>query len=129
MCLVVAWYGFGVTLSDYLGTRRTCARFDMPRWMVVGLIPLSFLMMAIEFARFLWRGENFLAPLAEHARRLAMLLAWYWVALILFGSALGLMMLGIPVAIGFFVTNIVAAVLFMGGRRASSRSSTTASAP
>jgi tripartite ATP-independent transporter DctM subunit len=42
-------------------------------------------------------------------------MAWYWVALILFGSALGLMMLGIPVAVGFFITNVVAAVLFMGG--------------
>jgi len=40
---------------------------------------------------------------------------WYWVALILFGSALGLMMLGIPVAVGFFITNVIAAVLFMGG--------------
>ena len=44
-----------------------------------------------------------------------MMLAWYWVALILFGSALGLMMLGIPVAVGFFITNVLAAVLFMGG--------------
>src|SRR5215210_5164721 len=42
-------------------------------------------------------------------------MAWYWVALLLFGSALGLMMLGIPVAIGFFITNVIAAVLFMGG--------------
>src|SRR5215813_4365405 len=42
-------------------------------------------------------------------------MAWYWVALILFGSALGLILLGIPVAIAFFATNIVAAVLFMGG--------------
>jgi tripartite ATP-independent transporter DctM subunit len=42
-------------------------------------------------------------------------MAWYWVALILFGSALGLMMLGIPVAVGFFITNVIAAVLFMGG--------------
>jgi tripartite ATP-independent transporter DctM subunit len=42
-------------------------------------------------------------------------MAWYWSALLLFGSALGLMMLGIPVAIGFFVTNIVAALVFMGG--------------
>jgi len=37
------------------------------------------------------------------------------VALVLFGSALGLMMLGIPVAVGFFITNVLAAVLFMGG--------------
>ncbi len=44
-----------------------------------------------------------------------MSMAWYWVALILFGSALGLMMLGIPVAVGFFITNVLAAVLFMGG--------------
>jgi tripartite ATP-independent transporter DctM subunit len=41
--------------------------------------------------------------------------AWYWVALLLFGSALGLMMLGVPIAIGFFITNVIAAVLFMGG--------------
>jgi len=42
-------------------------------------------------------------------------MAWYWAAALLFGSALGLMMLGIPVAIGFFITNVVAAVVFMGG--------------
>jgi tripartite ATP-independent transporter DctM subunit len=40
---------------------------------------------------------------------------WYWAALILFGLGVGLMMLGIPVAIAFFATNIVAAVIFMGG--------------
>src|SRR5882762_2799394 len=42
-------------------------------------------------------------------------MAWYWVAVILFGSALGLMMLGIPVAVGFFITNVLAAGHFMGG--------------
>jgi tripartite ATP-independent transporter DctM subunit len=42
-------------------------------------------------------------------------MSWYWVALLLFGSALGLMMLGVPVAIGFFITNVVAAIVFMGG--------------
>jgi tripartite ATP-independent transporter DctM subunit len=42
-------------------------------------------------------------------------MAWYWVALLLFGSALGLMMLGVPIALGFFITNVIAAVLFMGG--------------
>src|SRR5258706_13324508 len=42
-------------------------------------------------------------------------MAWYWAALLLFGSALGLMMLGVPVAVGFFITNVVAAIVFMGG--------------
>jgi tripartite ATP-independent transporter DctM subunit len=40
---------------------------------------------------------------------------WYWAAAILFGLGVALMMLGIPVAIAFFATNIVAALLFMGG--------------
>src|SRR5678810_956286 len=42
-------------------------------------------------------------------------MAWYWAAALLFGTALGLMMLGVPVAIGFFVTNVIAAAFFMGG--------------
>jgi hypothetical protein len=37
----------------------------MPRWMIVGWIPLGFLMMAIEFARYLVRGENFLGSFVE----------------------------------------------------------------
>src|SRR5436189_2005212 len=40
---------------------------------------------------------------------------WYWVAAILFGMSIGLMMLGLPVAIAFFAANLVAAWLFMGG--------------
>ena len=65
VCLVVAWYGFAVTIDNYVGMERDVRSFDMPRWMIVGWIPISFLMMAIEFARFLWRGEDFLASFAE----------------------------------------------------------------
>ena len=65
VCLVVAWYGFQVTLNDYLQSEKDVRSMDFPRWMIVGFIPLSFLMMAIEFARYLWRRENFLAPLSD----------------------------------------------------------------
>ncbi len=65
VCVVLAWYGFEVTLRDYLGNEKDVRSLDMPRWMVVGWIPVSFLMMAIEFARFLWKRENFLQPLSE----------------------------------------------------------------
>jgi C4-dicarboxylate transporter, DctQ subunit len=65
VCLTVAWYGFQVTLNDYLQNEKDVRSLDMPRWMVVGFIPLSFLMMAMEFVRFLWRRENFLAPLSD----------------------------------------------------------------
>jgi tripartite ATP-independent transporter DctM subunit len=40
---------------------------------------------------------------------------WYAAAAVLFGLGVGLMMLGVPVAIAFFATNIVAAIFFMGG--------------
>jgi len=65
VCLVIAWYGFGVTYDNYVGMERDVRSFDAPRWMIVCWIPISFFMMAIEFARFLWRGEDFLASFAE----------------------------------------------------------------
>ena len=43
---------------------------------------------------------------------------WIWPALILFGASVALMLVGIPVAIAFFATNIMAAVFFMGGSAA-----------
>jgi len=68
VCLVLAWYGAEVTLRDYLGNEKDVRSLDMPRWMVVGFVPLSFLMMAIEFLRFVVRRENFLGPLAGPAQ-------------------------------------------------------------
>ena len=65
VCLVIAWYGFDVTLRDYLQNEKDVRSMDFPRWMVIGFIPLSFFMMAIEFARFLWKREKFLAPLSD----------------------------------------------------------------
>jgi TRAP-type C4-dicarboxylate transport system permease small subunit len=65
VCAVLAWYGGEITLQNFLQNEKDVRSFDMPRWMIVGWIPLSFLMMAIEFARFLWRRENFLAPLSD----------------------------------------------------------------
>ena len=65
VCLVIAWYGFGITIANFVQNEKDVRSMDFPRWLVVGWIPVSFLMMAIEFTRFLWRRENFLAPLAE----------------------------------------------------------------
>jgi len=42
-------------------------------------------------------------------------MAWYWAAALLFGLSVGLMLLGIPVAIAFVAANLIAAMLFMGG--------------
>lgn len=61
VCAILAWYGFQVTLRDYLAHEKDVRSLDMPRWMIIGFIPLSFTAMAIEFLRFLLRGESFLA--------------------------------------------------------------------
>ena len=60
VCAVLGWYGSEITFNDFVHAERDVRSFDMPRWIVVGFIPLSFIMMAIEFLRFFVRGENFL---------------------------------------------------------------------
>jgi C4-dicarboxylate transporter, DctQ subunit len=66
VCIVLAWYGGAITIQDFMRAERDVRSFDMPRWIVVGFIPLSFAMMAIEFLRFTLRGEDFLAsPVAQ----------------------------------------------------------------
>jgi C4-dicarboxylate transporter, DctQ subunit len=67
VCAILAWYGFEVTIRDFVQNEKDVRSFDMPRWMVVGFIPLSFAMMAIEFLRFLVRRENFLGSAAGQA--------------------------------------------------------------
>ena len=65
VCATVAWYGFNVTLNDYLQSEKDVRPMDMPRWMVVGFIPLAFGMMALEFLRFMVRGEDFLGSMTN----------------------------------------------------------------
>lgn len=63
VCAVIAWYGFQVAIGDFLRSEKDVRSLDMPRWMVVGFIPLAFAMMAVEFLRFFVRGESCLASL------------------------------------------------------------------
>jgi C4-dicarboxylate transporter, DctQ subunit len=63
VCAIVAWYGFAVTIGDFVQNEKDVRSLDMPRWIVVGFIPLSFTMMAIEFLRFVVRRENFLGAI------------------------------------------------------------------
>jgi TRAP-type C4-dicarboxylate transport system permease small subunit len=66
VCAALAWYGFDVTLRDYAAGEKDVRSLDMPRWMVVGFIPLSFAMMAVEFLRFIVRRESFLSAIAAN---------------------------------------------------------------
>ena len=65
VCAVLAWYGFDVTLTNYLRRDVDVRSMDMPRWMIVIFIPLSFAMMAFEFLRHMLRGESVLGDMAS----------------------------------------------------------------
>jgi TRAP-type C4-dicarboxylate transport system permease small subunit len=67
VCAVLAWYGLQVTLGDYFAAEKDVRSLDMPRWMVVGFIPLSFALMAVEFLRFVLRRESFLGAMGAPA--------------------------------------------------------------
>ena len=64
VCAVLAWYGGEVTVKSFIRNDMDVRSFDMPRWILVAFIPLSFGMMAMEFLRFMVRGENFLGKLS-----------------------------------------------------------------
>lgn len=55
---ILAWYGGVITVQDFLGNEKDVRSFDMPRWMLMMFMPLSFGMMTIEFLRLLVRGES-----------------------------------------------------------------------
>jgi len=63
VCAVLAWYGLEVTIRDFALGEKDVRSLDMPRWVVVGLIPLAFAMMAVEFLRFVARREDFLGAM------------------------------------------------------------------
>ena len=65
VCTVLAWYGFDVTWTNYVRRDVDVRSMDMPRWMIVIFIPLSFAMMAGEFARHMLRGESVLGDMAS----------------------------------------------------------------
>ena len=65
VCAVLAWYGGVETVRSFMRNDMDVRSFDMPRWILLAFIPLSFAMMGIEFLRFLIRGENFLGVLSS----------------------------------------------------------------
>jgi TRAP-type C4-dicarboxylate transport system permease small subunit len=58
VCLVLAWYGGAITVQNFVQNEKDVRSFDMPRWMLMAAMPLSFGMMALEFLRLLVRRES-----------------------------------------------------------------------
>jgi TRAP-type C4-dicarboxylate transport system permease small subunit len=58
VCLVLAWYAGAITVQNFVQGEKDVRSFDMPRWMLMLSMPLSFGMMALELLRLLARGES-----------------------------------------------------------------------
>jgi C4-dicarboxylate transporter, DctQ subunit len=52
-CMVIFWFALEVTIDQWRRDVLDVRSFDMPRWLLTASIPLSFGLMAVEFARFL----------------------------------------------------------------------------
>ncbi len=67
ICVTIAWFGLTVTVQDWMQSNKDVRSFDAPRWAIVMWIPISFLLMATEFLRFVLRGESALDSMAKPA--------------------------------------------------------------
>jgi C4-dicarboxylate transporter, DctQ subunit len=52
-CLVLFYYGLDLTILSWHRGEYDIRSFDMPDWALYGCMPVAFLLMAIQFARFL----------------------------------------------------------------------------
>ena len=66
VCLTVAWYALRVTLTAQGLEIRS---FEMPKWILYASLPLGFLLLAVEFARHMWRGTLFANEEIEYYSR------------------------------------------------------------
>ena len=57
-CLIIFYYSLQVTIDDFRRASLDVSSFDMPRWLLFAVMPVSFLLMAIEFARYLIGFDN-----------------------------------------------------------------------
>jgi C4-dicarboxylate transporter, DctQ subunit len=57
-CTVIFWFGLEVTIDHFQRQVTDVRSFDMPRWLLSASIPLSFGLMTIEFARFLFGFDS-----------------------------------------------------------------------
>ena len=58
ICLIVAWDGAEVTLRSYTREEIDMKSLDMPRWILMISMPVCFLMMALQFSRFIFGAET-----------------------------------------------------------------------
>ena len=57
ICLVLVWYTWGATERAYRFGDAEMRSLDMPKYLLLGAMPICFGLMAMQFSRFVW-GED-----------------------------------------------------------------------
>jgi len=57
-CGLICYYSSLVTIETFVRADHEVRSFDMPRWLIFAVMPLSFFLMTVEFARYLLGLDN-----------------------------------------------------------------------
>ncbi len=58
ICLLLVWYSGGATIKAYARGDADMRSLDMPKWLLLGAMPICFSLMAAQFSRFIWGDET-----------------------------------------------------------------------
>ncbi len=58
ICAVLVWYTLQATLKSYRFGDADMRSIDMPKWLLLGSMPICFLLMGIQFSRFVFGRET-----------------------------------------------------------------------
>ncbi len=58
ICLVLVWYTWGATAKAYQFGDAEMRSLDMPKYLLLGAMPISFGLMAIQFSRFVFGPDT-----------------------------------------------------------------------
>ena len=58
ICIVLAWYTWGATAKAYRFGDAEMRSLDMPKFLLLGAMPICFLLMAAQFGRFVFGRET-----------------------------------------------------------------------
>ncbi|MEM7190345.1 MAG: TRAP transporter small permease [Pseudomonadota bacterium] len=58
ICIVLVWYTWGATAKAYKFGDAEMRSLDMPKFLLLGAMPICFSLMAIQFSRFVWGHDT-----------------------------------------------------------------------
>lgn len=58
ICLVLVWYTWGATAKAYRFGDAEMRSLDMPKFLLLGAMPICFALMAVQFARFVFGRDT-----------------------------------------------------------------------